>query len=145
MNKLDAIIRNLKNDDDRELRAYTFNELGIFLGKLGDDRCIECFENACRLTDSPGNKMRMLGRLGDAYCLIRQDWDRAEKFYQACISVGDRANCNPLHVWQARFRLNDLELDRRGKNREFEEMRGTIILNSESCEALVGNLEIPSL
>ncbi len=145
MNKLDAIIDDLKKVDDREMRAYKFNELGIFLGKLGDDRCIECFENACRLTEYPGRKMRTLGRLGDAYCLIRQDWDRATKFYLACISLGDYANSNPIHVWQARFRLDDIESDRRGENREFDEMRGEIMMNSDVSAALVEDLEIPSL
>lgn len=143
MNKLDAIIRDLNKNKDQEQRAYNYNQLGMYLGKLGDERCIQCFSNACRLTRSPGNKMRILARMGDAHCLIREDWDRARKFYQASISVGDRGNANPLHVWEARFRLEDLEADRRGENREFEEMRGTIIINSDSRDALVGNLKIP--
>jgi len=145
MNKLDALIRDLKKGNDPEQRAYNFNQLGMILGQLGDDRCIECFENACRLTDSAGAKMRILGRIGDAYLLIRQDHDRAVKFYEASITVGDRADYNPLHVWEARFRLDALEEDRRGENREFEEMRGEIILNSDLSASLVGNLEIPSL
>jgi len=145
MSKLDAIIRDLKKVEDREDRAYHFNELGILLGRMGDARAIQCFENACRLTRYAGRKMRVLGRLGDAYCLLKLDWDRAKKFYLACIAVGDRGNCNPLHVWEARFRLDDLEADRRGENREFEEMRGTIIINGDSNAALVGKLEIPSL
>lgn len=139
------IITGPAGPEAAERRAYAYNDLGSFLRDAGDDRCFECFICALRLTRSPGRKMRTLGRLGDAAVLLHRDYERARKFYRAAIIVGNRAGCNPLHVQQARSRLEEIDLDRLGRHEEFNARRKDAASHNRAILPLLRDLEVPPL
>jgi hypothetical protein len=89
--------------------------------------------------------MRTLGRLGDAAILLNRDYDQARKFYRAAIIVGDRAGCNPLHVQQTRFRLEEMDLDRQGRHEEFNARRRDAASHNRALLPLLRDLEVPPL
>ena len=140
-----GLIQALSGPDEIERRAFLLNDLGSYLLAHADERSIQCFISALRLTRSPGRRMRTLGRLGDAHALIQKDWDRAERFYRAAILVGDKAGYNPLHIEQARMRLREVQLDRDGRSQEFQSLRADAAKKFEARSAFLRDLRVPQL
>lgn len=140
------VIKRLAADSARkEMRAYFFNDLAMFLLAAGDPRCIECGLKALRLNTDSGRRVRILGRMGEFYCVAYRDWTRAAKHYGAALRLGEATNYDPGKLHWVRERLFELELDRQGLSQLFESRRQEMQVMSTAYADLLRETVVPGL
>ena len=83
-----ALARASGRSGDRERCAFAFNDLGLFLERAADLRCLACFRMALRLTKNRGRRIRTLIRLGKAHAQLRADRLSAMRCIGAAILEG---------------------------------------------------------
>lgn len=88
------IIARLRGTAERELRAYYYNDLGIFLLRCGDGRAGECFHAALRLTRDQDRRGRTLIRYGKYLSLVRGEFDKAARLFAQARRLGTWEVCD---------------------------------------------------